>query len=263
MITIDDQYRLEDFGLRATMGYTDPTTVGFMEKVQPIPGKPGVHLFGEDVDVRLFSVPFKLANESHEDIDQKLNKLADLFYDHDGKRVAKKITLDHWGGKYVMGYLDTQISSDRRLYHANLTLDFVCYDPYKYSPVLADEVTWGSEVITFNSGYLLGHEGADGLVTVTGNTSLNVYVDGLNVYPEIEISGSANNLRLMANGQTIQLPNFTNSNWVIERFNAWQNSQERFVDARKFKLNHGSNQIQVTGSNVNIQIRIKVRDTYK
>lgn len=263
MITIDNQYRLEDFGLKATMGYSDPTTVGFSEKVQSIPGKAGVHLFGEDVDVRLFSVPFKLVNDGHDDIQEKLDRLADLFYDYDGNRIAKKIALDHWGGKYVMGYLDTQIASDRRLFLADLTLDFVCYDPYKYSPVLADEVTWGSEEITFDSQYILGHEGSGGLVSITNNTSVDVYVDGLNMYPEIEISGSANDLRLNTNGQTIQLPNFSNSSWIIERFNAWQNGQERFIDARKFKLNHGSNSIQVSGSDMNLQIRIKVRDMYK
>lgn len=263
MITINDSFRLEGFGLKAIMDYSDPSTVGFSEITQKIPGRPGVRFIKEEVDMRHISIPFKLINANHIDINEKLDRLADLLYDGDGHRKEVKIKLDHWQGKYVMGYVASPLISDRRLFLSNLTLDFVCYDPNKYAEIEAEEILWGSEVIDFTSSYKLGHEGSTGQVQLTGNQTLDIFLDGLSIYPVIEISGSATNLKLTANGQTIELPNFTNANWRIERFNAWRNAQEVFVEAHKFKLNKGANKVSVTGSNMNINLNIRVRDRYK
>ncbi|WP_161877859.1 distal tail protein Dit [Alkalibacterium sp. MB6] len=263
MITIDDNYRLEDFGLRAVMDYTDPSTIGFSEVVQKIPGRPGVRFIKEEIDVRQLSVPFKLTNRNHVDINEKLDRLADLLYDEDGHRKEVKIKLDHWQGKYVMGYVASPIISDRRLFLSNLTLDFVCYDPNKYAEIEAEEILWGSEIIDFTSSYLLGHEGSTGQIQVTSNQTLDIFLDGLSIYPVIEITGTANNLKLTTNGQSVELPNFSNTTWQIERFNAWRNGQEVFVDAHKFKLSKGANKVTVTGSNMNFNLNIRVRDRYK
>ncbi|MFL2116270.1 phage tail domain-containing protein [Marinilactibacillus psychrotolerans] len=263
MLTIDDEYRLEDFGMYVSSGFADPNTPQFSDTTLKVPKKPGRTLIRQVTDIREIELPIQFAHYRNTDTQGKLDKLSDLFYDDEGNRKRVKISLDHWQGKYVYGYLANPISSDRSDIIQSLNLSFICYDPYKYSPVYSDEILWGSEELTFESQYILGHEGSDGLVSVTDNTSINVYVDGLVVYPTIELQGTANRLTITNSGQSIVFPDFNDSNWIVERFNSWQDDQERFISAYKFKLNKGKNTIQISGSDMNLQIRIKYKDLYK
>lgn len=263
MLTIDDRHRLKDFGMYVSSGFADPNAPEFNEVLLNVPGRPGRVLVKEEIGIRKIQLPIQFIHYGSIYTQEKLNRFSDLFYDDEGKRKEVKLSLDHWQNKYVLGFLASPIDSNRSDIIGGMNLEFVCYDPYKYSPVLGEEIAWGSEEITFESHYILGHEGAVGLVSVTSNTSVDVYVDGLVVYPTIEIQGTASNLTIKNDGQSINFPDFVNSNWEVERFNSWQNGQERFVNAHKFKLHKGRNTIEVTGDNLDIQIRIRYRDKYK
>ena len=65
-------------------------------------------------------------------------------------------------------------------------------DPHAYSVVSADEITWGSEIITFDWNYLLGHESGGGVVRVVAPTTQSV----THIEAEIEKAFEAEKLDL-------------------------------------------------------------------
>lgn len=265
MITIDDQYRLDDFGLKVIDVFEDPSSTPFTENTMQVPRNDITLLISELSQPRPIKVIANMNKPTHLDIEVTLNKLVNILYDDEGKRKKLKLSLDHWQGKYVYAYIATEVRSDRRRNLGSVELNFICYDPNRYSGVFANEVMWGSEVIDFTSSYKLGHEGNPEGTQVSGNAEerIELTVDGLTVYPKIIVEGSSNALQIIANGQTINLPSFTNSNWVIEQFTTTRNSQEVFVNARKFKLKPGKNTVILRGNNKNFKINFEYRDRYK
>lgn len=265
MITIDDQYRFEDLGLKVLDVYDDPSSASFVENLVQVPRNDTTLLISEQSRPRTIRLVANMHKSTLLDIEVALNNLMDLFYDNEGKRKKIKLRLDHWQGKFVYAYIAAEIKSDRKRHLVSVELNFICYDPSRYSEVLASEVTWGSELIDFTSNYSLGHEGSPVDTQVTGSTETNISlsVDGLNVHPKIIINGSSDDLQIIANGETINVPSFNNSKWVIEQFTTTKNGQEVFINSRKFKLVRGSNDVILRGNNKDFKISFEFRDRYK
>ena len=265
MITIDDKYRLEDFDMRALEVFEDPTTTPFRQNVVQVPRSNRTLLISEQSEPRPIQIVARFNKDTHLDIESALNKFADIFYDGDGKRKEIKISFDHWQGKFAYGYLADNLNARRVRQAGSLEINLICYDSNRYAGVKANEVLWGSEMIDFTSHYTLGHEGNITDIDVNGSSDLQIpiYVDGLSIYPMIIIEGSSNALQIIANGQIISLPDFTNNKWIIEQFTSTKNGQEVFVNARKFKLNPGMNTVTLRGSNKNFEISLDYRDRYK
>lgn len=266
MITLDDIYRLEDFGLRAWLEHDHPITPVTTEKTIAIPGMAGLWDFGTEIRERRMGLPMQVNERDRMMLQHKLSKFVTFFHDEFGRKREVKLVFDYEPDKFYKVKLAGQITPERLAHAGKFVLPVVAYDPYKYSKTYADEVTWGSEEITFESFYLLGHTNdfAGEPIHITRPQTVNITASGLAVEPVIYIEGTANNLTLNANGHSFYLPNFSNTKWEIDfnRYVVFRNGQETMIDIRNFYLMPGNNQIQVTGNNIDIEMRVKFRDKY-
>src|SRR5690606_7445457 len=137
-------------------------------------------------------------------------------------------------------------------------------DPYAYSIVTNDEVTWGSEVITFNDDYLMGHEGGE-VKTITANTSYNVVVSGTEpVQPIITISGAGTNVKVSANGKEFKISNLDGASWIIDcqKYLVKKNGSLSSIEGEYLQLEPGDNEIAVNGSGLNFTMQTTFRDQF-
>lgn len=264
MITIDGKYRLREFGLYIEEGHNHPAISNFENKTLAIPGMPGVWDFGTELREKPFILPIATTGIERAKMQQRLNALVAFLCDEYGKPRNVKLVFDYEPDKFYITKLSEQITPDMIKPFTRFELKFVAMDPYKYSNELSEDVTWGSETITFEYSYLLGHEGLGGSVKVTGPQTIELDVEGLAVQPVFEINGTANNLKISANGHSFTLPNFANTKWTIdfEKYLVYRNGEETMIEIREFYLMPGRNKIVITGNNINIDMRIKFRDKF-
>ncbi len=264
MITLDG-YTLGSFGLSCEK-QIHPLTPKYSNKVLKIPGKNGLYYLGTDIEEKPHSFMIGSIAKDKTALQHKLREFIAFLHDNQGNPRAIKLSYVYEPDKYYTVMLSSQIDVDRVLRTGKFTLPFVSYDPYAYSQVLADEVLWGSTVITFMSSYKLGRGASDGLRTITGATTLNILVDGIAVKPVIEIIGSGTNVALTAIGYTITLGSFSGATWVIDcdKYTVLKNGVSAFgeVSLRDFFLLPGSNTVSITGTGLNLTIHIKARDKY-
>ena len=266
MVTLDDIYTFKDFGLIPLQGYKHPIISEISNKTIKIPGVPGEYYFGTEIGTKSFSIPLGIIERDKNIVQQKLNKLVSFLFDQYGKPRLIKMVFDYEPDVYYMVRVNSNVTPDRMMIATKFSLPFVAYDPYKYSVALADEITWGSETITFEYDYLMGHEGTTGLAHLTKPQTLLATVDGLAVRPVIEIFGSASGLSLFTGNYTIKFPNFSNTTWVIDcdKYTVLKNGSNAFneVSLRDFVLTPGTNFIDMIASTISITIQIKFRDKY-
>lgn len=265
MITIDSEHRLEDFGLKVLDVFDDLPTTPFVENTIQVPRNDITILISEQSRPRPIRVSANSNKSDHIEIEEMLNGLTNLFYDSGGKRKKVTLELDHWQGKFVYAYIANELQTNRRRNLTHVEMDFICYDPNRYSKVFSDEILWGSEIIEFTSHFKMGHDGGVTNFNVSGNgdTKINLYVDGLNVFPKIILSGSSSALEIIANGQKINVPQFSNRRVEIDRFSSTDNGVEVFINARNFKLLQGNNAVILRGNNKNFEVSFEYRDRYK
>lgn len=264
MIVFEDKYTFEDFGLRGEYVHEHPLTPQIERKTLSIPGMAGEWDFGTEIGAKPFAFAVWGLEHDRTLLQSRMSSFASFLSDPFGKPRPVKLSFGYDAGKFYTVKLAAPISPERVANAGRFTLAFVASDPHKYSGVLADEITWGSEVVTFAFDYLLGREGLGGAVTVTGPQTITVPVNGLAVQPIFEISGSATGLTISANGYSFKVPDFAGESWTVDfqRYTAFRNGQERMIDMRKFWLLPGDNAVKVAGSGINIEMRIKYRDKY-
>ena len=261
-----DGIRIEEFGLKALLEHEHPLNAEITHKTVKIPGRDGLYYFGSEIGGKVFSITFDVIEDDKIEMQRKLNAFVAFLYDSYSQPRSIKVVFDYEPDVYYMIRINSSITPSRMYGLTQFSLPFVAYDPYKYSVVLSDEITWGSEVITFESHYLLGHECSDGLTNITSPTLLNILVDGLAIKPVIEITGSATNLALNTNGYSISVGTFNNASWVIDciDYTVKKDGVSAFnsVGLRDFILLPDNNQVSITGTGLNLSIRIKSRDKY-
>lgn len=264
MITLDGK-RLEDFGYRASIEHYHEAIPNLRRKTIAIPGRPGAWDFGSDLESKPFNIPIRAISDSSLSLQRLQNDLVAFLMDDFGNPRPIKMVFDYEPDKFYTVKIDGSIAPTLRSHIIrHKTLPFIAHDPFKYSILNADEVVWGSEIVTFQWHYLLGHEGTSGGATLNGPDTINITVEGLAVQPVFEIDGTASNLKIECEGYSFTLPNFINETWIIdfEKYVVFRNGQETMIEIRDFYLMPGSNEIEVTGSNIDIDLRIKFRDKY-
>ncbi|MBP1917180.1 phage-related protein [Lederbergia galactosidilyticus] len=263
MIILDGK-NISEFGFEVEPGHEDPITPNMERKTLAIPGRPGLWDFGSEIREKPFSFPIKIMDRFHDNMQQAYNELVAFLFDEYGQPREIKMVREYEPDKFYMVKVVQQMIPERPAEDGTLNLPFVADDSYKYSNVFADEVTWGSEEITFEYHYLLGHESLGGSVNITSPQILNLSVEGLAVQPIFEIEGSANNLTISCGKYSFALPNFTNTSWSIdfEKYVVFKNGEDTMIEIRKFYLMPGDNQVRINGNNINIDMRIKFRDKY-
>lgn len=263
MIILDDKH-ISEFGFEVEPSHEDPITPVFEHKTLAIPGRPGLWHFGTEMRQRQFNFPLILHERFHDSMQSAFNKLVAFLFDEYGQPRTIKMVREYEPDKFYTVKVVQQMLPERLTEEGNLILPLVADDPYKYSNIFADEVVWGSEIITFEYHYLLGHESTGGSVKITGPQSLNITVDGLAVQPIFEIRGTSVNLSISANGYSFELPAFVNISWIIdfEKYLVLREGQERMIEIRDFYLMPGNNEVKITGDLIDIDMRIKFRDKY-
>lgn len=266
MITLDDNYKLEDFGVKALSVHQNPLTSDFNNKTVNIPGVPGRYDFGTEVDPKPFNITLEVVEKDKLLLQEKLNNFISFLVDDFGKPRPVKVIFNYEPDKFYTIKLNDQVDVDRIYSIGTFDLSFIAYNPYKYSTFYSDEVSWGSEVITFGSFLPLGHEGTAGETTITSNTTLDLLVSGLAIKPLIKINGSGNDVKLSVNGYEINLPNFTNASWEIDcdNYEVFKDEIDMFseVELRDFILLPGNNSLNISGTNMNFDIDVVYRDKY-
>lgn len=264
MIVFDDKYKLRDFGFEIEEGHEYSAAPMIVNKTMKIPGRDSLWDFGSEVGERSFSFPIATNERDLSVLQQKINRLTSFLFDEFGKPREIKMILEYEKDKFYTVKVSESFSPHRIKPFAKFVLPLVASDGRKYSNYLSEEVKWGSDVITFEYNYLLGHEGLGGEVKITSPQEVNLTVEGLAVSPVFEFSGSANNLKFSANGYEFTVPNFTNTKWIIDfqKYVVFRDGQETMIEIRDFVLMPGNNAVKITGSNINIDLRVKYRDKF-
>lgn len=266
MITMDDKYRLEDFGLIAEMGHGNPITPKIEHKTLPIPGRTGLWDFGSEVKEKGISIPVACIGKDRINLQQNLNDFVAFLCDEFGKPRELKVVFDYEKDKFYKVKLAGQLDPERIIHLGRFELGLVAHDPYKYSRVTSDEVIWGSEIITFQYNYEFGHEGFSEVTRFQSNSVFNITVGGIAVKPIIEINGKADNLVVEVNGYEIKFSNFKGTDFIIdiEKYSVLKNGKESLqgVEFREFFLLPGINEVKITGKNMDISFFIKHRDKF-
>lgn len=255
---------LSEFGFIEVYGDTDPTTPEMSGKIVKVPGRDGLWNFGKEMNAKSVAIPLLCVENDPIVMQQRFDELNAFLFDEYGKPAVLKLMHDNWPDKYLMCEIAGQISPSRMYRVGSFTLNFIAYDPYKYSNVYSDEITWGSEVITFGSTYLLGHDNPSADMVITAPGSVSVTVIGQAVKPIIEITGSATDLVIIANGKSITVGTFADDVWVIEcdKYISYQNGVEKILDMGNFILKSGDNTLSFTGSCIDMTVSVKFRDKW-
>ena len=255
---------IKEYGLFLLQGHSHPSPQ-VVNKTVKVPGVAGVYHMGSEISSTPFMLPFGILEDNAIATQRKLRLFMRECFDENGNTKPLKIVYDYEPDKYYTGYVEGLIDVQRLHEYANPMINITVPDPFAYSLVSADELTWGNEVITFESYYLLGHEGTAGMIEVTENTSFNLSVDGYAVKPIIEINGSADDLTVSVGNQSFSLPQF-DGEWEIDSsmYSALYNGQNAFgeYEGDFITLSQGTNEMKINGSNMDLSIRVKYEDRY-
>lgn len=267
MLSIDGTHIENDLGLHLLQGSNEPILPDTQDNTVTIPGRHGAYSFDSYLAPRRFFQEVLIPTQSTiEDVQEIVRSISPLILDYEGKPKEVELRWDYEPDKYYIAKFSGYISINR-IHHAGIFyLPFTAYDPHAHSIVTSDEITWGNEELTFQSHYLLGHEGSDGKKHITSPTTLTFEVVGQAIKPIIEISGSADDLTLSVNNQSFTLNDFNNVDWVIDgnKYLVTKNNANAFseMEGDFLMLNRGQNELTVTGSNLDVEIHVKFRDKY-
>ncbi|KXY80138.1 phage tail domain-containing protein [Bacillus cereus group sp. MYBK12-2] len=268
MITLDDKYRIEDFGFEFQPGYDDPLTPSFSRKTYSLPGVEGVIPFGTEVKEKHFAYPLMIMERFHIEMQRKFERFTDFFFDQYGNPRQVKMVRDYAPSKFYYVELAQQITPDRLPEDGKFTLPLVAYDPRAYSVVNSnDKITWGSK-IPFATPITFGHKPSQYNVTSPQTLVIN-NIGTLVVRPVIEIFGRAKSLTIRINGALFTFGDLTNGIVVIdaERYTVMKNGKNYLYEMKGnievLKMNPGENKVEVGGTDVAVQLTFDFRGKYK
>jgi predicted phage tail component-like protein len=254
-----------DFGLAVLPNHEHEAIPETIDRTLSIPEKDGLLYYGSNLGAREFNIPMiVIPQDNRVQVQAKIREFASFMFNGYGKPKKVKLIFDYEPDKFYYVRFSGRVVPDRLYRMAEFGLPIVAYDPYAYSLVTNDEVTWGSTLVTFNSSYLMGHEGGE-TYTITTPQTINVVVSGSqNVSPVFTLSGSGDNVEISANGKSFSLGSFTSTDWVIDggTYTVKKNGITDFLVDNFLELHFGDNDVTVTGSNLNLTLQITFRDKY-
>lgn len=257
---------LQDGGITALLSTDEPATPSLRNMSVSVPGRHGAYDFGGYLGERVFKLDVVFPRQSYSDLKRQIRAFNRRFFDVYGRPKTVSLRFGDEVDKYYNVRLTSAIPIDRSAERGYASIQLTAYDPYAYSTVNANDVTWGSEVVTFEWSYLLGMGGTAGGERITRAQTIPIYVDGESLRPVIEINGRANGLTISANGQSFKLPNFTATKWTIDgdRYVVLRNGVEDLgaMTGDFIELLHGDNDVEISGSALDFDLTIKYRDRY-
>lgn len=266
-VWIDDIILQEEFGVDVKLSSLEPMTPDLRNQAVVIPGRAGAYDMGAELEPRVFQLDCVFPRQSYKDLKTESRRLTALFFDQFGKPREVKLRMGDEPEKWYRVRVTEGITPTRTAERGHFSAVLTAFDPYAYALIYADELTWGSEVVTFRSTeYTYGHESTGGYVEIKSPTKQNISVTGYAVRPIIEISGSSDGMSIENIGQIIDLPAFSDARWLIdcERYTATKDGSNVFdvVRLRDFWLYEGLNELDISGRNIDINLRVKFRDRW-
>lgn len=260
---------LRELNLYMLQDHEHPLMTGTRDRVITIPNMHGAYDYGADLEPIPFNLPIGFMRKSRADIQRTVRIIKDLLIDGRGKPKTFKLTFGYEPDKYYNVRFSGSIPIERIFGQiGQFNLPLICFEGHAWSTTRADEVNWGSEVITFESDvYTFGHSG-DGAYTFTSAGSTNVTVSGANVQPILFLNGSGSNVTVSCAGKTFTLGTFSNANWLIDLneyvvlkdgVNAIHLIEGNWIG---IELTQGDNQININGSGLNIDFSVEFHDRY-
>lgn len=253
--------------------YVDPSIPATRDSGVVIPGRHGEIDFGAYLGNREFSFPIVLIPQSsYYEALAKTDELKKILLDPYGRpRTFELVVGDRPDRFYNARYSGSLPISDL-VKNRFFTLPLTAYDPHAYSIVTNDDITWGSQNVTFESmAYTYGHTGGGQAEKITSPKTYIVCVSGLAQRPIITINGSGSDVIIYANGKSFSLGTFNNTNWLIDG-NTWtvlKNGVNGLSDYNKNYPNGswlefipGDNPISINGTSLNLTIQVKFRDKF-
>jgi predicted phage tail component-like protein len=254
-----------DFSLAVLPNHEHEAIPETIDRTLSIPERDGLLYYGSNLGTREFNIPMIVIPQNERfQVQAKIREFSSFMFDGYGKPKKIKLIFDYEPDKFYYIRFSGRMVPERLYRMAEFDLPVIAYDPFAYSTTTNNEVTWGSEEITFNSSYLMGHEGGQ-IFTVTSKKDMNVVVSGSkNVSPLITVKGSGNGVKVSANGKIMSLGNFSNEEFIIngENFTVTKNGSETFLLDNFIDLIYGDNQVSVSGKNMNFTIQFTFRDKY-
>ncbi|MCG5104454.1 phage tail domain-containing protein [Oceanobacillus alkalisoli] len=134
MITMDDNYRLEEFGFKAYLDHEHQATPEIRRKTMPIPGMAGSWNFGSEIGERHFNIPLKLSGEDQVSMQYLQSAFITFLFDAFGKPRPIKMSFDYEPDKHYTVELSSVVTPNTAIYHfKNFGLPLVASDPMKYA----------------------------------------------------------------------------------------------------------------------------------
>lgn len=265
MITMDDNYRFEDFGFICEPGNGDPLNPNMDRKTLTIPGRPGVWDFGVEIREKPFSFPLRILERFHSDMQWKFNEFIAFWFDQFGQPREVKIVRDYEPDKFYLVKLVSQIIPERLTDEGAFVLQLVANNPNKQFIVRSDEFTWDSDIpIMSDITWLYGTSEMEIKLPQT----IDVQNDGnLIVRPKVLISGTADSLTLTLNGESfsfgaINQPIEINCESYMVFVNGVESITAMTGKLDKLFLSPGTNQLNVQGSGLNLTLTIQFYNQY-
>ncbi|MGI8363066.1 phage tail domain-containing protein [Bacillus cereus] len=271
-LTIDGK-PLNQLGLALLPGFQHPAAPPIRDYTVSIPGRPGAYYFGSDIDPMEFNLPLIIKpQENRFELAAAIRKMVAAFIDPHGKPKEVKMIYDYEPDKYYLVQYSGSLPIDRYFSLGKFELPLIAYNPHAYSLVTNDDITWGSENITFeNMTYTYGHTGGGQVEKITSPKLYSVFVSGLVQNPIILVSGSGTDVVMSANGKSFSLGTFNNTNWLIDG-NTWtvlKNGSNGLSDYNKnypqgdwLEFKQGNNTLSINGIGLNLTIQVKFRDKF-
>lgn len=251
--------------LNVRLNIDAPGLTATRDRFVVIPGRHGAIDFGADLSEGNHPIPCDIRKNNMNEIQNVVRELNQLLLDPYGNPKTVKLRYGFEPDKFYFVRYSGELPISRLAVKGSFILPFVAYDPNAKFVESSENITWGSD-IPFMSDVTLG---ADYEWQISNNQVIEVHNFGtMVVKPTIEIVGSASSLTLSINGESFSFGAFSNSTIeiVAEKFNVYKNGEYRFSlmegNIKKLELMPGTNDVIVSGTNLNIKITFKFYAKY-
>lgn len=263
-----DGVDVSTLGLIFSRGHNNPIISGTRDKSSTIDGTNGEYDFGADLEPIYFSLPFYIWKSDPFTLQGHVRTIKKILLDGFGKPRTFKLQFGYEMDKYYNVRVIGNVDINRIFAKAGeFTLSLKCFEGCAYSVAKNDEVTWGSEVITFTADYSFGHNGS-GARTFTEPGMTVVTVTGNNLRPVLHVIGSGTDVTLSCDDKTMTLGTFENANWKLDLENYIVTKDNALAlhliggSWLNLYLKHGENKILMDGSDLNLTFSVEFRDRF-
>lgn len=259
---------LGELNLYMLRDHENPLMAGMRERIVAIPNRPGAYDYGADLEPISFKLPLGFIRKNGTEIQQTVRDIKKLLIDGNGKPKTFKLIFGYESDKYYNVRFTGEIPIERILGQVGtFNLSLICHEGHAWSTLSNQDVFWGSEHIYFsNNTYTFGHSASAPDITGNGG-EFNVVVVGDNVRPVITLVGVGNNVAVAWDGKLFSIGTISGTvivdlhEYVVLRNGTFALSTIS-GDWLSMHLTHGSTNINVTGSDLDLTINVEFHDRF-